>query len=119
MLNQHAREFSVAAAIAAICIVLTAAAPGFFTLENLGYLLLANMPVLIVAIGMTVVILPGQIDISVGSQFAICSVLAGLLAKTGLPTLAAGFLTCIAGAMLGALNGTFVAYVQIPSIVVT
>ena len=40
----------------------------------------ANMPVLIVAIGMTLIILSGQIDISVGSQFAICSMAAGVLA---------------------------------------
>ena len=39
---------------------------------------MANMPVLIVALGMTLVILTGQIDISVGSQFAICSVIAGV-----------------------------------------
>jgi rhamnose transport system permease protein len=119
MVNQHARELSVAAAIAVICIVLAFAAPTFFTLENLGDLVLANMPVLIVAIGMTVVILTGQIDISVGSQFAICGVLAGVFAKWGLPTIAVGFLACAAGALLGALNGALVAYVRIPSIVVT
>jgi rhamnose transport system permease protein len=35
--------------------------------------------------GMTLVIVAGQIDISIGSQFAICGVAAGLLAKNGLP----------------------------------
>jgi rhamnose transport system permease protein len=34
---------------------------------------------------MTLVILVGEIDISVGSQFAVCSVAAGLLAKAGVP----------------------------------
>ena len=52
---------------------------------NLRDLALNNAPVLLVAIGMTLVILAGQIDISVGSQFAVCSVCAGLLAKAGLP----------------------------------
>ena len=46
---------------------------------------MANAPVLVVAVGMTLVILARQIDISIGSQFAICGVVAGLLAKAGLP----------------------------------
>ncbi len=46
---------------------------------------MSNAPVLIVAIGMTMVILAGHIDISVGSQFAVCSVAAGLIAKAGMP----------------------------------
>ena len=95
------------------------AAPGFFTAQNLSDLLLANMPVLIVALGMTLVILCGQIDISVGSVFAICSVAAGELANMGLPTPLAGAGACAIGAAFGALNGALVAYLRIPAIVVT
>ena len=68
------REASVAIAIAALAMVLAVAAPGFFARDNLADLFLANLPVLIVALGMTLVILTGQIDISVGSVFAICGV---------------------------------------------
>ena len=48
-------------------------------------LVLANVPVLIAAIGATLVILTGEIDISVGSAFAVCSVFAGALAAAGAP----------------------------------
>lgn len=116
---EYRREIAVAIAILVILAGLTIAAPGFFTLENLSDLMLANMPVLIAAIGMTVVILTGQIDISVGSQFAICGVAAGSFAKLGLPAPLAGLAACCAGALLGAINGTLVAYLRIPSIVVT
>jgi rhamnose transport system permease protein len=68
---------------------------------------------------MTLVILSGEIDISVGSQFAICSVAAGVFAKMGLPAPLAGLAACLAGAMMGAINGVLVAWVRIPSIVVT
>ena len=81
--------------------------------------MLANMPVLIVALGMMLVILTGQIDISVGSQFAICSVAAGVFARMGLPTPLAGAAACLAGALMGGVNGALVAWVRIPSIVVT
>lgn len=119
MLARHRREISVALATAALLVVLAFAAPAFFSRENLSDLFLANFPVLIVALGMTLVILAAEIDISVGSQFAICGVAAGLLAKQGLPVLAAALLACLLGAALGAINGALTAYARIPSIVVT
>lgn len=112
-------EISVAFAIVVLLIVLAFLAPGFFTRENVNDLVLANMPVLIVALGMTLVILTGHIDISVGTMFAICSVAAGESAKMGLPAWGAGLVACMIGAMLGAINGALVAYLRIPSIVVT
>jgi rhamnose transport system permease protein len=113
------RELSLALAITLFAAVLALVAPGFFGPANLRDLLMANIPVLIVAMGMLLVILAGQIDISVGSQFAICSVLAGVAAKVGLPAVLAGASAALAGALLGALNGALIARLRIPSIVVT
>ena len=113
------REASVAAAIAALALVLAAAAPGYFTPGNLRDMFLANLPVLLVALGMTLVIVTGEIDISVGSTFAVCGVVAGWLATSGVPVPLACAAGCLAGAAAGALNGALVAYVRIPSIVVT
>ena len=119
MLTHYRRELSVAAAIAALALVLAIVAPGYFASDNLRDLLLANAPVLVAALGATLVVLSGQIDISVGSVFAICGVMAGVLAKAGLPVAAAVLGACLIGAALGALNGALVAYARIPSIVVT
>jgi rhamnose transport system permease protein len=113
------REFSLVAAILVLAAVLAVAAPTFFTFANQRDLVLANMPVLIVALGMVLVILTGQIDISVGSQFAICSVAAGVFAHWGLPMPLAAAAACLTGAAMGAVNGALVAWVGIPSIVVT
>jgi len=119
MVNTHRRETAVASAIAALALVLAVAAPGYFSAENLSDLFLANLPVLLIAIGMTLVIVTGEIDISVGSMFAICGVAAGVLSKSGVPVLLAGAAACLLGALLGSANGALVAYVGIPSIVVT
>jgi rhamnose transport system permease protein len=94
-------------------------APRFFAPENLLDLMLANIPVLIAAVGMTVVILTGEIDISTGSQFAVCSVAAGVFARLGLPVLVAAFMAILCGALFGAVNGALVAGARMPSIVVT
>ena len=118
-MRTYRREISVAISILTLAIFLAFVAPGYFSRENLTDLFLANAPVLIVALGMTLVILIGQIDISVGSIFAICAVCAGVFAKSGMPALLAGLAACLAGAALGTLNGALVAYIRIPSIVVT
>jgi rhamnose transport system permease protein len=93
--------------------------PQFFELANLRDLIVGAAPVLVAAVGMTLVILARQIDISIGSQFAFCAVIAGVLSKHGvaMPLAAAGAVA--AGAIFGALNGLFVAALGLPSIVVT
>ena len=114
-----ARETAVAASLGALAIVMAMVAPAYFAPGNLRDLLLSNLPVLIVAIGSMLVILTGEIDISCGSMFAICSVVAGMVAKeTG--SVALAFLAAVsAGITLGSLAGLAVAYGRIPSIVVT
>jgi rhamnose transport system permease protein len=119
MLTHHRREFSVLLAIGALSLVLASIAPGFFARGHLLDLFVANLPVLIVALGMMLVILTGDIDISVGSMFAICSVAAGLVAKAGLPLPLVLLCSCGLGAALGSLNGALVAHLRMPSIVVT
>src|SRR5258706_5454245 len=114
----YRREISVAVALTALWIFVALRAPGYFAAANQVDMALANMPVLIVALGMTLVIISGQIDISVGSIFAICGVAAGLSAKSGFPLPMVAVAACLVGAILGAINGTLVAYVRIPSIVV-
>jgi rhamnose transport system permease protein len=119
MLTRHRREASVALAIAVLAAVLAVAAPGFFTAENLNDVFLANLPVLIVALGLTFLIVTGEIDISIGSVFAVCGVAAGVLAKLNLPLALVVLSACMVGAVLGSVNGWLSGYVKVPSIVVT
>jgi len=113
------RPLSVTAALAALLVVVALRAPGFFAAANLRDLAVAAAPLLIVASGMTLVMLARQIDISIGSQFAICGVVAGLLARAGLPMPLVGAGTMLAGAALGSINGLLVARAGLPAIVVT
>jgi rhamnose transport system permease protein len=113
------REWPALAALAALYIFLAIAAPSFFHFENLRDLALANVSVLLVAAGMTLVIVIGQIDISVGSLFAVTSVACGVLVKAGLPLSLAPFAAILIGAALGSINGGLISYVRAPSIVVT
>ena len=118
-LGRYKRELSAALAYVVLLVLVGLIAPSFFSAANMRDLALNNAPVLLIAIGMTMVILVGEIDISVGSQFAVCSIAAGWLAKTGLPIPL--LLPCIVviGAAMGAVNGVLVGQLRLPSIIVT
>jgi len=100
-------------------VIVGVAAPEFFSPSNIRDLVINNAPLMLIAIGMTFVILTGQIDISVGSQFAVCSIVCGLLAKAGVPMLILIPLMLVIGGLLGSINGYLVGYLRLPSIVVT
>jgi rhamnose transport system permease protein len=118
-LKKNFREWSVAFALVALLVFLALAAPAFFQPQPLLSLLTREAPTLVVACGMALVIICRQIDISVGSQFAVCCVRAGLLAAEGLPLPVVFAASVAIGALLGALNGVLVAGLRLPSIVVT
>ena len=113
------RETTILLAWLAMLLLLAFTAPVVLPVGNLRDVLLANISVLIAAIGMTLVILIRQIDVSIGAQFAVCGIAAGLLAKTGLPMLLVALTVIAVGAALGSLNAALVASLRLPSIVVT
>lgn len=118
-MKRHFREWSVALVLGILLIALGLIAPGFFRLSQMFSTLSNAVPVLIVACGMTAVIICRQIDISVGSQFALCSIFLGLLVRAHWPTPVAAMVAILAGAGFGGFNGLVVAGLGLPSIVVT
>ena len=118
-LTRYKRELSTLLAYVALLLVVGVLAPAFFGGSNLRDLALNNAPIVIVATGMTLVILVGEIDISVGSQFAVCTVVAGVLAKTGIPLPLLFIGVVLTGAAMGALNGVLIGWLRLPSIIVT
>ncbi len=73
----------------------------------------------LLALPMTLIILTGGIDLSVGSTMALCAVVFGLCFQTHMPLAVAALLTLVVGAAAGALNGVFVGYVRVHPLIVT
>ncbi len=119
MIGRYRRELSVAAAYVALLLVLAVANPRFFRPDQLRDIVVSKASVLVAAVGMTLVILCRHIDISIGSIFSICGVVAGLLSRAGLNIAVVGLGTLLAGGSLGAVNGVLIARLGLPSIVVT
>lgn len=119
LFRQHRREAALLVALAALYLLPVFGVEGFYTAGNLRSLAIDLLPALIAAAGMTLVIVAGQIDISIGSQFVVGGIAAGLLAKSGLPMPLVALATLGIGAALGALNGLLVTAARIPAIIAT
>lgn len=116
---EQIRELTLMLAILLLIGILTFFRRDFVRWENLRDILDNSALTVIAACGMTAVIVAAQIDISVGASMAVAAVLAALAASKGWPPPAALAVAVGAGAMIGAVNGTLVALLKIPSIVAT
>ncbi len=101
-------------------LILTLASPYFFTVANLQIVARLISLNAIIAIGMTMVILLGDIDLAVGSVVALASVVTGyVMAVLGMPIgigILAGILT---GVLVGLINGGLIVKTGVPSFIVT
>lgn len=95
------------------------ASPYFFKVENLLNVVRQISLTGIMAVGMTLVIVSREIDLSVGGIYGLCAVSAGLLMTNGVPVWAAIIIALIVGIFIGFLNGILVTYVRIPALIVT
>lgn len=118
-MKARAREISLALALGLMLLALALFARSFYQAQPLLSLLTGQAPALVVTCGVALVMIARQIDISVGSQLAICSVGAGVLAAAHWPLSLVLLASIGLGALLGAVNGLFVAALRLPSIVVT
>lgn len=108
------------AATVLVALIVAVTTPRFIDPGNLSNLMLQVSIVAIVAIGSTMVIIAGGIDLSPGSAIALLSMVFAVSAKTvGLPLPVALLLTLVLAALLGALNGFITAYFRIPSFITT
>ncbi|KAB8183225.1 sugar ABC transporter permease [Microbispora catharanthi] len=88
--------------------------------QNISNIIVQNSYILILAIGMILVIIAGHIDLSVGSVVAVTGALAAvLMVNMGVPWPAAVLITIVAGALIGAWQGYWIAYFGIPAFIVT
>ena len=106
--------------IAIIGAVLSALSPVFLTPNNLRTVLLQITTNMYIALGMTLVMILGGIDLSVGSIVAMSGTLTvGFMAFNGVPLALALALGLAVGGLVGLVNGLVVAYFKLPSFIVT
>lgn len=112
-------EFTLLLLLAAISVVLAWGRPQFLAWSNLQNVLLQMAGVAIPAAGMTLVIITGGIDVSVGSVLGVSTVLMGYAALAGWHPLLVVSVGLATGALLGAVNGGLVSKAGLPAIIAT
>lgn len=107
------------AGLVGVCIYFAVSSPVFLTVTNLRSLLIASAPLAITAAAMTMVILVGEIDLSVGPVVSLVAIVFALLLAGGFPLAVAVVGAIATGALVGAINGVITVHGQIPSFITT
>lgn len=114
-----ARETPVVGALLVTVVTAVVCVDMFATARNIDFLVLSVAAVALMALPVTLIVITGEIDLSVASTLALTSATLGVLWESGVAIEAALWICLAAGALLGALNGFLVTVCGLPSLAVT
>ncbi|MBG0829790.1 sugar ABC transporter permease [Planomonospora sp. ID67723] len=120
-LSVNLRQSGIYVAFALIIVLFSVLTGGeLLSPQNISNIMVQNSYVLILSIGMILIIIAGHIDLSVGSVVALCGAIAAvLMVEMDTPWPLALLVTLVAGALIGAWQGYWIAYFGIPAFIVT
>jgi ribose transport system permease protein len=111
--------YGIYIAFVIICIVFGIANQKFFTLSNFGNVLVQSAVVAVAAIGQTLVIFTGGIDLSVGALIGTTGIIVGMAAGQGVGTFPLILIGLAVGLIIGVINGLLIGYINIPPFITT
>jgi ribose/xylose/arabinose/galactoside ABC-type transport system permease subunit len=114
-----ARELGIFAGLVILTVFFSLTTPVFLTLDNLMNVVRQVSILGILAVGMTMVIVSGEIDLSVGAVYGVSVVSMSVLMTHGVPIWLAVMAALAIGAATGALNGAMVTWLRVPALIVT
>lgn len=113
-------KYTIYIVFAIIVIIMSIISPVFFSFNNLINILLQSSYIGIIAIGMTLVILVREIDLSVGANLALCSAVGvWIMLFSGLHPIIGMIAIILVGTLVGFINGLGVTFLRMPAFVVT
>lgn len=115
------REIGILVFLVALCLATALRAPDFLKPANLRNILLDIPLLMVVAMGMTMVILSRNIDLSVGSTLGLSAIIVGFIFKShpDFSIWAGAVIGVLIGLVLGAVNGALVTWLRVPAIIAT
>ena len=113
------REFTVLILIFFLSIIFSLTTAKFLSIDNLTNILFSLSPVIISAIGMTMIIITGRIDVSVGSILGMSAVISGFLLTLNTSLVFVILSALGTGGFIGLVNGIIIGYGGIPPIITT
>ena len=113
------QESVLALGILTLIIVVGVLNPRYVADRNISEILQGNSYIAVAAIGVSMVIMSGNIDISIGSLIGVLGIISGAMVVAGYPVWLSWLTPLVLGALVGSLIGFLVAWPRIPSIIVT
>lgn len=112
-------EFYLALFVLLIMLFLAVTAKGFYTVNNLMGVLNSFSYILIASLGMNMIIITSNIDVSTGALISVVCICAAAAGKRGVPFVGLLIISVIIGLLLSTINGLFITKLKIPAIVAT
>jgi ribose transport system permease protein len=113
------QNLAVLAIFLLMCVVVAIIEPKFLSLQNFSNVLMQVSSVIMVGSAVTMVLISGNLDLSVGAVGAMAGVLYAMLARDGMPVLPAAGLAILAGGIIGLTNGSIISAFRLPSFIIT
>ncbi len=113
------REIFTIILLIAEILIFSIVSPNFLSINNLETVLRNSTDLAVVSIGMTIVMVLGGIDISIGSSLGVVAILVGWMLQAEINPILIGLIAVVSGALIGALNGLLVTKARIPAIITT
>lgn len=117
--RSYGQELTILCAILIMFVSVGLYSPRFLSFDNLNSIFAGNAYIAVAAIGMSMLIITGQIDVSVGALIGVLATISGTLAVSGYPVWLAWLMPVVIGMAINAVVGILVAYGRIPSIIAT
>jgi ribose transport system permease protein len=113
------RELALLGMILVLIVGMSISSPYFLTAANFQAIIVGMVPTAIIVVGMTILLVSGSFDLSVGSVLALSSTVAGLLLVDGVPIPGAIIAALIVGAAIGLVNGLIVTLLLVNPLIAT
>lgn len=117
--REFLKKFGIYLGFLIIFILFSVLSPYFFAQRNILNIIVQSAIIAIIAIGETIVILTGGIDLSVGSIVAFVSIITGMTLVAGWPIPLAIIFSIMVGVMIGLINGTIISFGKVPAFIMT
>ena len=113
------RNAGILIGLVALCVVIAFRSDSFLTYENIMNVLRQSAQNIFIASGMTIILIAGGIDLSVGSVVGLVGVMVGTMVNDGMPILLAVGICLVLGALMGTFNGMILSRTTLPPFIVT
>jgi putative multiple sugar transport system permease protein len=120
LIKANIRNYSMVVMLALIMVIFAFLTNGVnLNSRNISNIFMQNSHILLLAVGMVLVIITGNIDLSVPSTCAFIGAIAAMVYNTGSGMVVTVIVAILIGAAIGAFQGTWIAFLKIPSFIVT